>query len=76
MGIDDYEIETMIAVFVIIILIFAGIAAILYFYHGATIAPFKATCENNPRLRYAQNCTSYADCVNKCVLAQEKEAKT
>jgi hypothetical protein len=51
---------------VALLLLVIGIVIVNAIWQHLKIAPYKAQCESNPRLRYAQNCTTYQDCVKKC----------
>lgn len=66
MGIDDYEIEKVLAAILLIGLIIAGTVVGLWYVDTTKAAPYKERCEENPRLRYANNCSSYSECVDKC----------
>lgn len=60
---------------IILIILFAGIfygsyQAITY----VSSMKYREQCEKNPLLRYSQSCSSYEECVDKCIekLREEK----
>lgn len=70
-GIDGTKVKNVVIVIMVVgVLIFGAFVLNDHFKTG----PYKAICEKNPRLRYAQACNDLQDCVDKCARKQYDEA--
>lgn len=62
---DYFLIAVIIAAFFICIFIVFGIFKTREHFE---LQEHRASCENNPYLRYAQNCSNYDECVTLCAI--------
>jgi hypothetical protein len=65
----DDEIDfAKVIVMIVLLGIIVSMCVVLFLYKASIDEkPFVTACSNNPTLRYAENCTTHDDCINKCV---------
>lgn len=67
MSLDDYDLDSVFTIIVIVLFLVAAIIALFMLAHHNAIEEYRVDCESNPRLRYAINCTTIKDCTSKCM---------
>lgn len=60
---------------IVSVIIIATIAFVTTKWHSDNVAPMKKVCERNPQERYAQKCSTYDDCVEKCTTRLYDQSK-
>lgn len=73
MEMDDID-GSMVKAFVLVIVLIIGIVIVTWYgIHTIQLRPYEKECTENPRLRYAQECTTQKDCIQLCARRLQAE---